>query len=52
MDLASGVLRERSWSWLATRISGLLNKVPVIDPHNQKRTIPQTRLALALNPPK
>jgi hypothetical protein len=49
IDLGSGVLRERSWAWLSTRISGLLNKPPGFTPDG--RQMPLTRLGMVLNPP-
>lgn len=49
IDLGSGVLRERSWAWLSTRIAGLLNKPPGFTPDG--RQMPLTRLGMVLNPP-
>jgi hypothetical protein len=43
----------RSWRWLWVRIVGLLSVPPVIlfVPDGRQLRIPQTRLALALEPP-
>ena len=50
IDTGSGILRQRSWAWLAVRIAGLLNKPPAITPDG--RVMPSTRLGMQLNPPE
>jgi hypothetical protein len=50
IDLASGILRERSWRWFAVRVMGLINKPPGFMPDGAQ--MPLTRIGLALNPPK
>jgi hypothetical protein len=50
IDTGSGILRERSWRWLAVRIGALLAKPPAFIT-DDGRPIPSTRLGMAINPP-
>ncbi|OYO16638.1 hypothetical protein CGZ93_17920 [Enemella dayhoffiae] len=50
---APGILDNRSWHWLRTRIEGLLSRPPMVAGHKQDGSpvlIQTTRIALQLSP--